>query len=47
MLMILNGFSNFKFNFNCNEALFLKSKINSYGVYFIKEETSKEDFVDL
>ena len=29
---MLNVFSNFKFDFDCTDALFYKSKINSYGV---------------
>ena len=32
MLMKLNVFSNLKFNFDCNQALFHKSKINTHGV---------------
>ena len=43
-IMTLNVFSNFKFNFNCNEALFYKSKINSHGVYLTKNKTREEGF---
>ena len=39
MLMKLDVFSNFKFNFNCTNALFYKGRINSDGVYVIKKKT--------
>ena len=45
MLITWNIFSTFKFNFDCNEALFYKSKIYSYGVYVSKKEKRKEHFV--
>ena len=38
MRMTLNVLSMFKFNFDCIEALFYKSKINSHGVYFTKKK---------
>ena len=47
MLMILNVFLIFRFNFDCTEVLFYKIKINGYGVYAIKKETRKEDFITL
>ena len=37
--------SQFSSFFNCTEALFYKSKINSYGIYIVNKETRKEDFV--
>ena len=43
--MTFNAFSIFNFNFDCMESLFYKSKINIYGVYAVKKETRKEDFV--
>ena len=42
VLMIFNIFSIFKFNFYCTESIFYKSKLNSYGVYVVKEEKRKE-----
>ena len=38
MLITLNVFSGFKFDFNCTDALFYKSKINSHGVYVTKKK---------
>ena len=38
MIMALNVLLIFKFNFDCTEALFYKSKMNSPGVYFAKKE---------
>ena len=40
--MTLNILSSTKFNFDCIEALFYKSKINNYSVYVVKKETRKE-----
>ena len=45
--MTLNVFSNTKLNFDFIEALFYKIEINNYGVYVVKKETSKENFVHL
>ena len=36
--MTLNFFSNFKFDFDCSEAIFYKIKINSHGVYVINKK---------
>ena len=47
MLMTLDILSIFKFYFDCNEALFYKSKINSYVVYVVKKGKSKKDSVHL
>ena len=45
MLMILDIFSIFRFNFDCTEALFYNIKIYSSGVYVAKKETRKEYFI--
>ena len=45
MLMTLDVFPIFKFNFNCTDALFDKSKINIHGVYVIKKKTREEGFI--
>ena len=37
MLMALNVSSIFKFNFDCIQALFYKSKKNIYRVYIVKK----------
>ena len=42
MLMTLNIFSNLNFNFDCSEALFYKSKINSHGVYIINKKKGRK-----
>ena len=45
MLMTLNVFSNSKFNFDCTEALFYRSKINIHGVYVIKKKKREEGLI--
>ena len=42
MIITLNVFSNFGFNFDCTEALFYKSRINSDGVDVIKKKKREE-----
>ena len=42
--MTLNFLSNFKFYFDSTEGLFYKSKINSHGVYVVKNKTWLEGF---
>ena len=39
--MALDVYSIFKFNFNCTEALFYRSKINSYDAYSVMATTSR------
>ena len=45
MLMTLNAYSVFRFNFDCIGALLYRSKINIYGVYVVKKETMKDNFI--
>ena len=47
MIMALELFQIFKFNFDCTEALFYNSKINSHGVYVAKKETAEEGFMQV
>ena len=42
--MTLKFISNFNFNFNSTEGLFYRSKINSHGVYVVKNKTWLEGF---
>ena len=47
MLMTLNVLLSLKFNYDCNEALFYKCKMNSRGVYVIMKETRQEGFIQV
>ena len=47
MLIALNVFSVFKFNYDCTEEISYRSKINSRGVYVVKKETREGGFIQV